>query len=147
MSTPIKLTDLAKSQMKVVRVVALEAPSLEIVPDLLETRMPIYEYYDNMALPLDTERKVFRYPGGLLIAGNVGDGDSVEIVDLTKSSPADIQSRNWLLTKMVTQESMDQLKEVGIQSRMENSLHRLPMPAVERDANLKKLRQYGYITA
>lgn len=140
MSVPIKLTDSARVQMKVVQVVALEAPPLEIVPDLLETRMPIYEYYDNMALPLYTKRKVFRYPGGLLIAGHVGDEDSVEIIDLTKNSPVGNEPKDWLPTKILIQELIDQLHEAGIQTFKEKKLLRLPMKAVERDANLTRWR-------
>lgn len=140
MSAPIKLMDSARFPLKVVRVVALEAPPLEIVPDLLETRLPIYEYYDNMALPLYTERKVFRHPGGLLIAGHVGDGDSVEIVDLTQIPSAATESKNWLPTKVLTQELIDQLNKAGIQTLIETSLLRLPMKAVERDANLTRWR-------
>ncbi len=139
-SASVKLTESARLPMKVVQVVALEAPPLEIVPDLLETRLPIYEYYDNMALPLYTERKVFRYPGGLLIAGRVGDGDSVEIVDLTQPLSAGSESNNWTPTQVLTQELIDQLNKAGIQTLMETSLLRLPMEAVERDANLARWR-------
>ncbi len=132
-SAPVKLPESAKAQIKTVRIVAIEAPPLEVVPDLLETRMPVYAHYDNMALPLFAETKLYRLPGELLVVGRVGEGDSVQLVE---AATADAQTGDWLPSMVLSQEAVAQLNAFRFKVTADRRQRLLPLAAGERDADL-----------
>lgn len=136
MSAPLKLPDSARTQIKTLRVVAMEAPPLEVVPDLLETRMPVYAHYDNMVLPVVAETMLYRLPGDLLVAGRVGEGDSVELVEPSDIALVEPRLSDWLPSLVLSQEASAQLKAARMQTTVDRRLGRLPLADDERGADI-----------
>lgn len=136
MSTPSKLPDTARTQIKKLKLVAMEVPPLEIAPDLLETRMPVYAHYDNMVLPVAAETKLYRLPGNLLISGLVGEGDPVALVEPADLAGLDPQSSAWRPSSVLSQESVIQLNAGQVRTIVDRRLGRLPLTQGERDADV-----------
>ncbi|WP_031432881.1 hypothetical protein [Methylomarinum vadi] len=136
MSAPLKLPDSARTQIKTLRVVAMEAPPLEIMPDLLDTRMPVYAHYDNMVLPVVAETMLYRLPGDLLVAGLVGEGDSVELVEPSDIALVEPQSSDWLPSLVLSHEAATQLNKARMQTTVDRRLGRLPMADSELGADV-----------
>jgi hypothetical protein len=70
------------SQIKTVLVLPVEAPPLEVTPDLLLTQQPSLAMLSE-TIPLDSvlDRKVYRGPGGVLIAGWVDGTPAASVND------------------------------------------------------------------
>lgn len=132
----VKLPSTAVSSIKQVRIVAVEAPPLEVLPDLLETRMPNYAHEYNMTLPSTAEEAVYRSPGGILIAGKVGQGDTVEIADLTKKGETSAPIGDWTPTLELASAAQAQLNAAQIGSELSPQTTPLPLAEDERNANI-----------
>jgi len=132
----VKLPSAAASAIKTVRIAAIEAPPLEVLPDLLETRMPNVAHEYNMVLPVTSQEAVYRSPGGILVAGKVGHGDSVETVDLSKNGGASAQAGQWTPTLELSSIAQAQLDAAQIQTELSPRTARLPIAAGERNANV-----------
>jgi len=132
----VKLPSAAASTLKSVRITSVEAPPLEVLPDLLETRMPNVAHEYNMVLPVTSQEAVYRSPGGILIAGKVGHGDSVEITDLSKIGDAPDQAGQWTPTLELSSIAQAQLNAAQIQTELSPRTARLPIAAGERNANV-----------
>ncbi|MGJ0484169.1 MAG: hypothetical protein ACR65R_06490 [Methylomicrobium sp.] len=148
----VKLPNTAVSSIKNVRIVAVEAPPLEVLPDLLETRMPNYAHEYNMALPSTAAEAVYRSPGGILIAGKVGHGDTVEIADLTKKGGTSSQTGHWTPTLELASAAQAQLNAAQIGTELSPQTAPLPLAEDERNANIghwrdEVARWYGQDTA
>jgi hypothetical protein len=134
----VRLPGAAASAIKTVRIVAVEAPPLEVLPDQLEARMPNYAHEYNMVLPLPgistAQEAVYRSPGGILIAGKVGQGDSVEIADLSAKGDASALAGYWLPTRELASAAEAQLKAAHIAAELKPQAARLPIAAGERTA-------------
>ncbi|MGR9044495.1 MAG: hypothetical protein ACU83N_04305 [Gammaproteobacteria bacterium] len=136
----------ARPELRTIHVVAVEPPPLEVMPDLLESRMPVYRHYDNMVLPFFPDIAVYRNPGGILIAGRVGQGDSVETVRFSEASNAvesverlqtmASPSSNWLPTVELTKVAVSHLRMNRIDAIEGRQWLRLPMTVDERSAGL-----------
>ena len=132
----IKLPRAAAPAIRSVRVVPIEAPPLEVLPDLLETRMPNYAHEYNMVLPVTSQEAVYRSPGGILIAGKVGHGDSVETVDLSENGDAADQIKHWTPTLALSSIAQAQLDAAQIKTELSPQIARLPIAADDRNANV-----------
>jgi hypothetical protein len=148
----IKLPSAVVSSIKTVRIVAVEAPPLEVLPDLLETRMPNYAHEYNMTLPSTAEEAVYRSPGGILIAGKVGHGDSVEIVDLSEQGDVSAQTNDWTPALELAAAAEAQLNAAQIKSELNRQAALLPIADEKRNANVGHWRDavarwYGQNTA
>ncbi|MEC4748376.1 hypothetical protein [Methylomicrobium sp. Wu6] len=132
----VKLPPSALTSMQSVLVVPMEAPPLEVYPDLLETRMPNVAHDYNMALPVTAEDAVYRNPGGILIAGKVGHGDSVETADLSRNSDASNQAAHWSPTRELSTAAKAQLDAAQIKAELNKQAARLPIATEERNANV-----------
>jgi len=132
----VKLPSAEASTIKTVRIAAIEAPPLEVLPDLLETRMPNYAHEYNMVLPVTSQEAVYRSPGGILVAGKVGHGDSVETVDWSKNGGASAQAGQWTPTLELSSIAQAQLNAAQIQTELSPQTARLPIAAGERNANV-----------
>lgn len=132
----IKLPSAAASAIKTVRIAAIEAPPLEVLPDLLETRMPNYAHEYNMVLPVTSQEAAYRSPGGILIAGKVGQGDSVETVDLSKEDQGSAQAEQWTPTLELSATAAAQLAAAQIKADRNLQIVPLPIAASERNANV-----------
>ena len=158
----IKSSGPVQSTLKTIRVVAVEPPPLEVRPDLLEMRMPVYRHYNNMVLPLHPEVTIYRNPGGILIAGKIGQGDSVQEVNFSKTKDtadkiqnlrAEVSSAgDWVPTLELSKEAAKQLHENLIEAVPGGQVVHLPLAMNERSADLVKWRGaverwYGLNTA
>lgn len=141
----VRLPGAAASAIKTVRIVAVEAPPLEVLPDPLETRMPNYAHEYNMVLALPgtgtAQEAVYRSPGGILIAGKVGQGDSVEIADLSANGDASALSGYWMPTLELASATEAQLKAAHITADLKPQAARLPIAAGERTAYIGHWRE------
>lgn len=138
-AAPIKPPAAGLDEIRTVLVVPVESPPLEVIPDLLETRMPVYGHFKNMALPLFLEESIYRNPGGILIAGLMGGDDVVPAVTFeqgqgTGLKPIPGASENWTPTFVLAQEAASQLNAARIKAIPSDKYYRLRME--ERDAYL-----------
>ncbi|MGR9088291.1 MAG: hypothetical protein ACU841_14645, partial [Gammaproteobacteria bacterium] len=133
-----------------VLVVPVETPPLHVHPDMIETRVPAYRHYDNMAIPLNLEEKIFRSPGGILIAGQVDHDDDVveekspEAGEPSTASglltPLSSLSDRWLPTLALAADAENHLLQYRIETVPNRHVLRLPMPFEKRTANLNNWR-------
>lgn len=136
----VRLPSSAASTIKTVQISPVEAPPLEVLPDLLETRMPNYAHEYNMVLPSTAEEAVYRSPGGILIAGKVGHGDSVQITDLSAYGEEPTQADHWAPTRELSAAAEAQLGAAQIRTELNPQVARLPMAAGRRNANIGNWR-------
>ncbi len=97
------------SQIKTVLVVPIEAPPLEVTPDLLLTQQPNLAMLSE-TIPLDSmlDRKVYRGPGGVLIAGWVNETPAAKLTG--GKAP-------WMPTMVLAQQIASQLSSDGAINR------------------------------
>lgn len=146
LADPVKLSDSAMPKLRTILVVAVESPPLEVIPDLLETRQPVYRHYNNMVLPLFPDVSVYRNPGGILIAGHIGQEDSVEEVNLSRVEDASDKfdrlqsmtstSGDWMPTHELSIEAASQLCANQIEAIPGKHMLSLPLAIKERGADL-----------
>ncbi|MBP2666084.1 MAG: hypothetical protein H6Q76_1064 [Firmicutes bacterium] len=140
------------NEIRTVLVVPVESPPLEVIPDMIETRFPVYRQYHYQAMPyyVFLEKEIYKNPGGVLIAGLVSEDDSVSVADIQKTSvsmeksdslePAASLSDNWTPTFMLAKQAVSQLNSEGIKAVLSDNYHRLPIASGNRDANLGNWR-------
>ncbi len=151
-AAPIKPSTSKMDQIRTVLVVPVESPPLEVIPDLIETRFPVYRQYHYQAMPyyVFLEEKIYKNPGGVLIAGLVSADDSVPVADIQESSSpgansaslesAASLSENWTPNFIVAQEAVSQLNRDGIRAMLSKQYYRLPLAGGNRNANLGNWR-------
>jgi hypothetical protein len=152
LATPIKPSANKMNEIRTVLVVPVESPPLEVIPDMIETRFPVYRQYHYQAMPyyVFLEKEIYKNPGGVLIAGLVSEDDSVPVADIQKTSvsmeksdslePAASLSDNWTPTFMLAKQAVSQLNSEGIKAVLSDNYHRLPIASGNRDANLGNWR-------
>lgn len=138
-AAPIKPPAAELDKIRAVLVVPVESPPLEAIPDPLEARMPVYGHFKNMALPLFLEENIYRNPGGILIAGLMGDDDVVPAVTFERGLGAGLKpipgaSENWTPTFVLAREAASQLNAARIKAIPSDRYYRLRME--DRDAYL-----------
>lgn len=111
LAAPVKLSQAHRQAIKNIRIAIVEAPPLQIIPDQLQERMPVYGHYDNMVLPVAAATGVYRQPGGITVAGLVGEGDSVEVIDPAYNP----KSAGWSPSMLLRQEAVRLLNEAEFQ--------------------------------
>ena len=148
LAIPIKPSVNKINEIHTVLVVPVESPPLEVIPDLIETRFPVYNQYQYQSMPscLFAENKIYKNPGGVLIAGLVSKDDSVSVADIHQSSAsleksaslelAASLSENWAPTFVLAQEAVSQLNGDGIKALPSKHYYRLPIASGDRNANL-----------
>jgi hypothetical protein len=148
LTTPIKPSPYKMDQIRTVLVVPVESPPLEVIPDLIETRFPVYNQYQYQAMPyyVFLEKKIYKNPGGVLIAGLVSKDDSVPIADLHQTSasmeksaslePAASLPECWTPTFILAQEAVSQLNGDKVKAMLSKHYYRLPIANEDRNANL-----------
>jgi len=147
LATPIKPSVNKMNEIHTVLVVPVESPPLEVIPDLIETRFPVYRQYHYQAMPyyVFLEKKIYKNPGGILIAGLVSKDDSVPVAELHPTSasmgksaslePAASLSENWTPTFIVAQEAVSQLNRDGVKAVLSKQYYQLPIASGDRNAN------------
>jgi hypothetical protein len=122
------------SEMRKILVAAVESPPLEVIPDLIENRFPVYNQFQYQAMPsyLYLEEKIYQHPGGILIAGMVSKDEAAPAADSALHETA----KNWSPTLVLSQQAVAQLNGDRIKARPSEQLFRLPMVSEDRNANL-----------
>ncbi|MGH8658092.1 MAG: hypothetical protein ACREV4_06355, partial [Gammaproteobacteria bacterium] len=118
------------TQIKTVLVVPIEAPPLEVTPDLLLTQQPNLAMLSE-TLPLDSvlERKVYRGPGGVLIAGWVNETPAANFND---------GKAHWMPTMVLAQQIASRLLSNGtIKAIVSERYYKLPLANEARTAHLE----------
>ena len=142
----VKLSESILPELRTIRVVAVESPPLEVKPGLLESRMPVYRHYNNMVLPLCPEVTIYLNPGGILIAGKMGQDDSVEEVNFLETGDASdkdlrlqtkiLPAGAWWPTLELSMEAASQLRANKIKVIPDRHILRLPLAMNERSVDL-----------
>ncbi len=148
LASPIKPSIIKMDQIRTILVAPVESPPLEVIPDLIETRFPVYRQYHYQAMPyyVFLEKKIYKNPGGILIAGLVSKDDSVPVAELHPTSasmgksaglePAASLSDNWTPTFILAQEAVSQLNGDSVKAVLSKYYYRLPIAKGKRNANL-----------
>lgn len=126
------------SEVRSILVAAVESPPLEVVPDLIENRYPVYNQFHYQAMPshLYLEEKIYRHPGGILIAGMVSKDEAVPAADMQQTLPDASLPDSWTPTLVLSQQAVAQLNGDRIKARLSKQHFRLPMASEDRNANL-----------
>lgn len=133
----IRLPMSSASSFKSIMVVAIEPPPLEVIPDLLESRFPVYSHFYNMDLFPYSQKKLYRYPGGILISGQVVSDDIVESESFSakhaKGSPILFnQQDKWMPTFDLASAAEENLT----QSKFHTTISKHYLPLSVSTANL-----------
>ena len=132
------------SAIRSMLIVPVETPPLEVIPDPVKNRIPAYgQYaYENVPPTQLMREKIYRNPGGILIAGKVGSSDSVELAETQRTSGgAALQSSaalkdNWVSTLVLAEHAASTLSTGPVQAVMSKHFRRLPIAGENRTANL-----------
>ncbi|PPD43020.1 MAG: hypothetical protein CTY16_14075 [Methylobacter sp.] len=133
-------------RLSTILVVPVESPPLEIIPDPLEQRIPVYAHYRNMAIDFSLPQKLYRTSGGVTIAGFVSESDDEqELAILDERMPQSLAiaggpEQAWTPTLVVAQQAMTQLAGNHIKTVLSRNYYRLPMADADRNAHLNHWR-------
>lgn len=146
------------SQISRILVVPVESPPLEVIPDPIQSRIPAYKMYGYETVPpsLLMTNKLYRNPGGILIAGMVGESetvdadDSLQISDLTRNTASLEPSAKfldyWSPSQVLAQDTVEQLTTDGIKAILSEHYYRLPVSsgnhAAQHGAWHKAIKQW-----
>ncbi|WP_262965506.1 hypothetical protein [Methylobacter psychrophilus] len=155
---PVKPSSDTMAQIHTILVVPVESPPLEVIPDLIQSRFPVYRQYQYQALPHSVflEKHIYKSSGGVLIAGLVSKDDSVSVADLNQSPDSTEKtaslkslvslSGNWTPTFMLAQEAVSQLNGDRVKAILSTHYYRLPMAGGDSKADIgnwhKTIRQW-----
>jgi hypothetical protein len=95
LAPPVKPPIAKASDIHTILVIPVEPPPLEVRPNLIVSRLPIYQQNDSVPFDLFLEKKIYRNPGGVLIAGLVGDDDIVQEAARPRIRPRRKNSNRW----------------------------------------------------
>jgi hypothetical protein len=125
------------NEMQKILVAAVESPPLEVVPDLIENRFPVYNQFQYQAMPshLYLDEKIYQHPGGILIAGMVSKDEAVPAADMQQTLPDASFPDSWTPTLALAQQAVAQLNGNRIKAKLNNQPSRLPMTSKDRNAN------------
>lgn len=155
---PVKPSSDTMAKIHTILVVPVESPPLEVIPDLIESRFPVYSQYQYQALPHSVflEKHIYKNSGGVLIAGLLSKDDSVSVVNLHQSPDSTEKTANlkslvslsasWMPTFMLAQEAVSQLNGDRVKALLSTYYYRLPMASGDSEVNIgywrKTIRQW-----
>lgn len=132
------------SRLGRILVVPVESPPLEVIPDPIRSRAPVYGQYQYETIPstLLMNKKLYRNQGGILIAGLVGESEladadgSFQLSDLTDQTAALVPAASayWSPSRVLAQDAAEQLNSDRIKATLSDSFYRLPMSGGNRAA-------------
>ncbi len=152
LATPIKPSIHKIAEIRTMLVVPVESPPLEVIPDLIETRFPVYGQYEYQSMPdyLFLKENIYKNPGGVLIAGLVSNDDIVPLANIPQLpasmkkiaslEPTASLSENWIPTFILVQEAVSQLNGEKIKAILGKHYYHLPIASGNRNANLNNWR-------
>jgi len=151
-AVPIKPSTHKIAEIHTMLVVPVESPPLEVIPDLIETRFPVYSQYEYQSMPdyLFLKENIYKNPGGVLIAGLVSKDDIVPIADIPQA-PASMEKtagleptvsfrESWMPTFILAEKAVSQLNGERIRAMLSKYYYPLPIASGDRTANLGNWR-------
>ncbi|HYE35158.1 hypothetical protein [Methylocaldum sp.] len=146
LAPPIKPPADKSGGLHTILVIPVEPPPLEVMPDLIESRLPIYRQNDTVPFDLFLEKKIYRNPGGVLIAGLVSHDDIVPVAAPPRTTaapenvfglePAASLAESWTPTLVLAREAAALLTAGGLNAISAEHYYRLPIAPRNRTANL-----------
>lgn len=129
-------------RLSTVLVVPVESPPLEIIPDPLEQRIPVYAHYRNMAIDFSLPQKLYKTSGGVTIAGLVSEPDDEQDLAIQDEQTPPVLTiaagpkEAWTPTLVLAKQAMKQLTGNNIKAVLSRDYYRLPMTDADRNAQL-----------
>lgn len=116
-------------------IVPVEAPPLEVVPDLVEQRDAAYRHAQNMAMGVALKRQRYQTAGGIVVAGMVGGipSDDADALIATLPPTAAGNESGWTPTKAAAEKLRGLLALENRKAELSRHEYRLPTQA---DASL-----------
>jgi hypothetical protein len=152
-AAPIKPSANKTDRIHTMLVVPVEPPPLEVTPDPVETRFPVYNQFQYQSMPPSTylEKTIYRNPGGVLIAGLVCKDDTMPVTDDIHPAPASMEtiaclepiaslSESWTPTVILAQQAVSQLNGQKIKAALSRHYYHLPIANKNRNADLDNWR-------
>lgn len=152
-AAPIKPSANKIDQIHTMLVVPVEPPPLEVIPDPIETRFPVYNQFQYQSMPASIylEKTIYKNPGGVLVAGLVSKDDTMPIADDILPAPASMEkiarlqptaslSENWTPTFILAQQAVSHLNGERVKAILSRHYYRLPIGGGDRNANLDNWR-------
>lgn len=132
---PIIPTDAELQHISTLLIVPVEAPPLEIIPDPIYDRLPVYRHYNNMSLSIpQLPEKTYQNPGGVVIVGRVDPGEPYQevkrVVDPKLGAsldPLGPAGQSWMPTRVLSQNAVSQLNEAKVNAILSERFYRLPI--------------------
>lgn len=134
---PIKPSARWGARLHRLLVVAVEAPPLEIIPDPIETRLPIYRQNDDLPYGSSLDSTIYRFPGGVLVTGLVSHDDIVAVAVSPRMTrvrdaaaglePAAVLGDDWMPSLVLAGQAVVRLRMDGVQAVPSQSYFRLPL--------------------
>ncbi|EGW23274.1 hypothetical protein Mettu_2123 [Methylobacter tundripaludum SV96] len=153
LATPIKPSPHQMDEIRTMLVVPVEPPPLEVTPDPIESRFPVYNQFQYQSIPSSVylKKTVYKNPGGVLIAGLLSKDDDMMPIANIHQTPASMEkiagleptaslSENWTPTFTLAQEAVSQLNGDRIKAILSKHYYHLPMASGDRNANLDNWR-------
>jgi len=124
-------------------IVPVQAPPLEVIPDLIERRDPAYRHFENMALGYALPTELYQIPGGIEIAGMVSDSRTADVEAMTKAAPSAAGSPvntdlGWTPAKAAAQKLPGLLAAENRKGELSREYYQLPAAG---DASLQHWHQ------
>ena len=116
-------------------IVPVEAPPLEVVPDLVEQRDAAYRHAQNMAMGVALKRQRYQTAGGIVVAGMVGGipSDDADALIATLPPTAAGNESGWTPTKAAAEKLRGLLALENRKAELSRYEYRLP---TQGDASL-----------
>ncbi|WP_446810173.1 hypothetical protein ACH50O_00820 [Methylomonas sp. 2BW1-5-20] len=124
-------------------IVPVQAPPLEVIPDLIERRDPAYRHAQNMAMGFALPTELYQTAGGIVIAGMVSDSQAADVDALTKAPPtasgaAENAELVWTPAKAAAQKLRGLLAAENRKGELSSDYYQLPAAG---DASLQHWHQ------
>ena len=138
LATPVKLSPAAAREIHSIVIVPVESPPLEITPDLFLEQQPAYVLMtDSIPLDMVLERKVYRGPGDVLIAGLTDQEDihartpagtrSAGTGHVPRFMPLSSSKKHWDPNLLLAQQISERLQARGIRVLNCGCVYQLPI--------------------
>jgi hypothetical protein len=143
LAPPIIPPDSELQKISTLLIVPVESPPLEIIPDPVEDRIPAYRHFTNMSISLPPlQEKIYRNKAGVVIAGRVGQDDTVQEISRDTPMANSLSSlgsieQNWMPTLVLARQAVSQLDKLKTKAMLSDRFYRLPITNDNVNAHLK----------
>lgn len=135
MAPPIKAPAYKTAELHKILVVPVETPPLEVIPDPIESRLPVQSHFQNMEIEVPLQKRIYINPGHVLISGLISNDDTVREFVFESKGPNDkpelaaIDSNYWLPSLALAENLITQLSSDSFDTQLSPHYYRLPNTA------------------